>query len=88
MITTEEARNAARDYAVRNKTGWSEKFTTIKMGSMQGRHCYVVETSNIDFETKVWHEIETSTPVIIYIDASTGEGFGHQFGNRGFIRGR
>lgn len=88
MITEEEARNAARDYALRNRTGWSEKFTFIERGSMQGRDCYVVETSSIDVENKVWYEIETSTPVIIYVDESTGECFGHQFGNRGFNRGR
>lgn len=87
MVTAEVARNAARDYALRHRTGWSEKFTTIKTGFIEGRNCYQVHTSSIDFENKAWYEFETSTPVTIYVDAVTGKCFGHQYGNRGFRPG-
>lgn len=87
MINAEHAKDAARDYASRHKLGWSEKFTSIQTSSFDGIDCYVVETSSEDTENKSWMEIETSTPVNIYVDMNTGRCFGHQFGNRGFNKG-
>ncbi|KAA5975061.1 MULTISPECIES: hypothetical protein [unclassified Pantoea] len=87
MINAEDAKDAARDYAFRHKLGWSEKFTFIKTSSFDGVECYIVETSSEDAENKSWMEIETSTPVNIYVDVNTGKCFGHQFGNRGFNKG-
>lgn len=87
MISLEDAKNAARDYASRHKMGWSEKFTFIKTAFYDGVECYIVETSSEDVENKSWMEIETSTPVNIYVDMKTGKCFGHQFGNRGFNKG-